>query len=80
MTEQQKDIKRTKDREYYKKENKVKKITDMIEREKRKQRKDWKKASKKKQRKEKGLENLISNKPPQSDNDLAAVPPERRQV
>lgn len=83
MTEQQKEIKRAKDREYYKKkkaENKVKKITDMTDREKRKQRKDWKKASKKYREKKKGSANLLSNTPPQSDDDLAAVPPERRQV
>ncbi|CAG9782469.1 unnamed protein product [Diatraea saccharalis] len=68
MTEQQKEIKRAKDREYYKKkkeENKVKKISDMTEREKRKQRKDWKKASKKYRDKKKGLANLISNTPPE---------------
>lgn len=83
MTEEQKEIKRAKDREYYRKkkaEKKVKKITDMTEREKRKQRKDWKKASKKYREKKKSLANLVSNTPPQSDDDLAAVPPERRQV
>lgn len=50
MTEEQREIKRAKDRETYQKkkaENKVKKITDMTEREKRKQRKQWKHASKK---------------------------------
>lgn len=82
MTEEQKEIKRAKDREYYEKkklENKVKKITDMTEREKRKQRKNWKKASKKYREKKKGLANLISNTPPQSDEEID-VSRQRRQV
>lgn len=52
----------------------------MTGREKRKQRKDCKKASNKYRENKQGLANLISNKPPQSDDDLTAVPPERRQV
>lgn len=83
LTEEQREIKRAKDREYYKKkkaEKKVKTIADMTEREKRKQRKCWKNASKKYREKKKGLANIISNTPPQSDDDLVTVPLERRQV
>lgn len=50
MTNEQRAIKRAKDRAYYQKkktEKKVKIITKMTERERRKQRKKWKKASKK---------------------------------
>lgn len=83
MSEEQREIKRAKDREYYKKkkaEKKVKRVADMTERERRKQRKCWKNASKKYREKKKGLANIISNTPPQSDDDLVAVPSERRQV
>lgn len=37
-------------------------------------------ASKKYREKKKGLANIISNTPPQSDDDLVTVPLERRQV
>lgn len=77
MTEEQKEIKRAKAREYYKKqkaENKVKKISDMTERQKQQLRKNWKIRSKKYRQKKKCLTNAISNTPPQSDDNLAAVP------
>lgn len=83
MTDEQRELKRAKDREYYKKkkaEKKVKNIADMTEREKRKQRKDWKKASKKYREKKKALANIISDTPPQSDDESAAIPSVRRQV
>ncbi|KAL4717885.1 hypothetical protein ACJJTC_005730 [Scirpophaga incertulas] len=82
MTEEQREIKRAKDREYYKKkkaEKKVKNIANMTNREKR-QRKDWKIASKKYREKKKALINMIRDTPPQSDDELAVVPSVRRQV
>ncbi|VEN46256.1 unnamed protein product [Callosobruchus maculatus] len=83
MTEEEKEMKRAKDREYYKKkkeERKVKKVADMTEREKRKQRKDWRIASKKYREKKKGVANIVNNTPPQSDDDLAVITAERKQV
>ncbi|KAL4713418.1 hypothetical protein ACJJTC_010403 [Scirpophaga incertulas] len=83
MTEEQREIKRAKDREYYKKkkaEKKVKNIANMTNREKRQQRKDWKIASKKYREKKKALINMIRDTPPQSDDELAVVPSVRRQV
>lgn len=83
MTVEQREIKRAKNRAYFKKkkaENKVKNITEMTEREKRKQRKAWKEASKKYREKKKALANIISNIPPLSDDDSAAIPPVKRQI
>lgn len=84
MTEEQKEIKRAKDREYYQKkkaENKVNKISDLTEREKRALRKQWKEASKKYRAKKKMLANAVSNTPPPSDNELdiplLPLPPSR---
>lgn len=73
MTEEQKEIKRAKDREYYHKkkaENKVKKISDITESKKRAVRKQWKKASKKYRQKKKMLANAVSDTPSPSNIDL----------
>lgn len=83
MTDEQREIKRAKDRAYYQKkkaEKKVKNIAEMTEREKRKQRKEWKKASKKYREKKKAFTNIINNTPPHSDDDLGATSSIRKQV
>ncbi|CAH0552457.1 unnamed protein product [Brassicogethes aeneus] len=83
MTEEERDIKRAKDRAYYQKkkgENKVKNIAEMTEREKRKQRKIWKEASKKYREKKKALSSIVNNTPPHSDDNLAATLSVRKTV
>lgn len=74
MTEEEREIKRAKDRAYYQKkkaEKKVKNIDEMTEREKRKQRKIWKEASKKYREKKKAISSIVNNTPPHSDDELA---------
>lgn len=76
MTEEEREFKRAKDREYYQKkkaEKKVKNVGEMTEREKRKQRKIWKEASKKYREKKKAISSIINNTPPNSDNESAAA-------
>ncbi|CAH1987621.1 unnamed protein product [Acanthoscelides obtectus] len=83
MTEEEIEIKRAKDRAYYRKkkaEKKVKNISEMTEREKRKQRKIWKEASKKYREKKKKLSTILNNTPPHSDDELAATPSVRKTV
>ncbi|CAH1970101.1 unnamed protein product [Acanthoscelides obtectus] len=83
MTEEEIEIKRAKDRAYYRKkkaEKKVKNIAEMTEREKRKQRKIWKEASKKYREKKKTLSTILNNTPPHSDDELAASPSVRKTV
>lgn len=73
MTPEQREMKRLKDREYYqrkKAENKVKTVSDMTERQKRKQRKSWSKNSQKYRQKKKMLANILSNSPPDSENEI----------
>ncbi|KAK9880145.1 hypothetical protein WA026_008660 [Henosepilachna vigintioctopunctata] len=73
MTPEQREMKRLKDREYYqrkKAENKVKTVSDMTERQKRKQKKSWRKNSQKYRQKKKMLPNILSNSPPDSENEI----------
>ena len=72
LTLEQRELKKAKDREYYQKkkaENKIKSIKSMTEREKRKQRALWKKNSRKYRQKKENLVNIITNTPPQSEDE-----------
>ncbi|XP_045768056.1 uncharacterized protein LOC123869252 [Maniola jurtina] len=83
MTDEEREIKRAKDRAYYqqkKAEKKVKNIAQVTQREQRKQRKKWKEASKKYREKKKKLSSIVNNTPPHSDDGLAGTPSVRRTV